>query len=336
MNARLYLVMCMLVVTVAACSESTSPEKDITVVLDVTPGAGTVLTDFTFDASGSIYDKRALEFRWDWENDGVWDTEWSSESIVTRRFASGDTVTIKVEVREGSKIRSAHRSILLDDRHGHILQRLSLPTGRQAKDIAYDGTHLWVTNWHDPTLKVDPATGDTLPAIPKPGGYTGGIAWDGEYIWVCDYLGETKIIKQDPSTGDVLDSFSAAYTAQCGGLDWDGEAFYHGSDQNDAGTLGDGLIHKYSPDGTELLPFASPGGSMSPQGVCYDGQDLWVTIDERDTLYVVDANDGSVLRTVPYTDAGSGALGRGVLVVGGYLWTSVGDSDAPELARMVP
>jgi len=336
MNTRLSILAIVLAISIAGRgADSTSPE--VTPALTVTPAAGTVLTDFTFDASSSSYGKRALEFRWDWENDGTWDTEWSSESTVTRRFASGDTMEIKVEVREGSKTASGVASLVLDDRHGYILERFDLPSWGLPKDIAYDGASFWITNWHHSTIEIDPATGDSLGTISKPGGYTGGIAWDGEYLWVCDsYMGGAKIIKQDPSSGNILDYFSVVYTAQCGGLDWDGEAFYYGSDQSSSGLDGDGLIHKYLPDGTELLSFASPGGSMSPQGMCYDGQDLWVTIVERDTLYVVDADDGSVLRTVPHSEVGYNGVGRGVLVVDGYLWAILGGPGAPELAQMVP
>ena len=44
----------------------------------ISPAAGVVETRFVLDASQSADAESAeLLFRWDWENDGVWDTEWA-------------------------------------------------------------------------------------------------------------------------------------------------------------------------------------------------------------------------------------------------------------------
>ena len=45
-----------------------------------------------------------------------------------------------------------------------------------------------------------------------------------------------------------------------------------------------------------ISPLAS---STRPNGLSYDGQYLWVGIADVDTLYVVDKDDGAVVRTVP-------------------------------------
>jgi len=55
-----------------------------------TPAAGgTTRTDFRFDASTSSDAEDApgiLQFRWDFDNDGVWDTTFSNDPVATRRF----------------------------------------------------------------------------------------------------------------------------------------------------------------------------------------------------------------------------------------------------------
>ena len=321
---------------IAACSSSTGPEgPQVAAVLEVTPAGGTAVTDFAFDAGGSTSQDRALEFRWDWESDGTWDTDWSSETTVTHRFVSGDTIRTKVEVRDGSRTATDVVEIAFDDRHGEILERIPFPYHWVAKDLTHDGTHLWVTTWEGNTIKIDPATGDSVGAIPGNSGWTGGAAWDGQHIWTTGWQGGAKAFKQDPLNGDVLETFSVTYSGDCGGFDWDGEAFYQGSDE--ASGQGDGHIHKYAPDGTHLLSFPSPRGSIDPRGVAYDGRDLWVAIQDRDTLYVVDPADGAVLRTVPHLEGGANGNSRGIVVVGDYLWAILNTwPDAPELGRMVP
>ena len=45
----------------------------------ISPDSGDTETIFVFDASVSTDDKDSvsvLEFRWDWENDGIWDTNY--------------------------------------------------------------------------------------------------------------------------------------------------------------------------------------------------------------------------------------------------------------------
>lgn len=56
----------------------------------------------TFDASESYDDDGdSLEYRWDWESDGVFDTEWSADPTAETSFASGGTIcTITLEVRD--------------------------------------------------------------------------------------------------------------------------------------------------------------------------------------------------------------------------------------------
>lgn len=334
MRAHLMLALAAAVLGILSCSSSDGPDAPIvSAALTVAPSAGTAITDFSFDASGSTTDRGSLEYRWDWEADGVWDTDWVAEATAIHRFVSGVAIVTKLEVRAEGSVAGDSVEIDFDDRHGTIVERIALPAWANAKDIAFDGSCFWVTNWNLKTLKIDAATGDSLAVIPGPKENTGGIAWDGQYLWTADWLGAPKIFKQDPADGSVLASFVVVYTGGCGGLDWTGEVLYYGSDKHIS--LGDGRIHTYSRDGTHLSSFASPAGSLHPRGVAYDGRDLWVTIDESDTLYVVDADDGAVLRTVPYPERYVGGVFPGIVIVGDYVWALVGRSPA-DLVRVVP
>jgi parallel beta-helix repeat protein len=70
---------------------------------DVSPPSGNATTLFAVDASSSsdIEDPiSALEVRWDWENDGAWDTVWSTEKTGQHQYTNPGTYTIRLEVRD--------------------------------------------------------------------------------------------------------------------------------------------------------------------------------------------------------------------------------------------
>ncbi len=69
----------------------------------VTPSAGTVVTEFQFDASGCSDAQdptSALEVRWDWEGDGDWDTDWTTTKTATYRYLEPGDHTVRLVVRD--------------------------------------------------------------------------------------------------------------------------------------------------------------------------------------------------------------------------------------------
>ncbi len=69
----------------------------------VEPSTGNTSTLFRFDASESFdgeSDADELKVRWDWENDGVWDTELSTDQQATHRFQTGGTYLVRLEVQD--------------------------------------------------------------------------------------------------------------------------------------------------------------------------------------------------------------------------------------------
>jgi hypothetical protein len=302
----------------AGCGSSTSPEAgpDVSAALEVTPTTGTAITDFTFDASASTVHRRGLEFRWDWESDGVWDTDWSGDAVVERRFVDGDTLTVTVQADEDGARDAASAAIILDSRHGHALETLPVHTTAPWV-LGTDGTHLWSSDWNTKRIyKIDPATGDTLLSHGPPNGWPNGIAYDGASFWVSDYRDGMMMFEMDPLTWTEISTFPIQYSSFPGGLAWDGGCLYHGSQIGDADPRSaDGRIHKYATDGTEIAAFDSPRGLTQPCGLAYDGEHLWVSILDRDTLYVVDPEDGTVLRAVP-----TPFQNHGIAVLDDHVW----------------
>ena len=58
-------------------------------------------SSIAFDASGSSDpDGDSLQYRWDYENDGTWDTDWSNDPIASRTWTDNWTGRVKVEVSD--------------------------------------------------------------------------------------------------------------------------------------------------------------------------------------------------------------------------------------------
>jgi hypothetical protein len=69
----------------------------------VRPASGTTDTVFQFDASccSDAEDPvTSLEVRWDWENDGTWDTDWSTTKTVSVEYDTPGTKTIALQVKD--------------------------------------------------------------------------------------------------------------------------------------------------------------------------------------------------------------------------------------------
>src|SRR2546426_342973 len=56
----------------------------------------------TFDASASTSSNGVLQARWDWEEDGVWDTAWSATLSASHAFLATGTYSIRLEVRDAA------------------------------------------------------------------------------------------------------------------------------------------------------------------------------------------------------------------------------------------
>ncbi len=93
------------------------PRTEPKAAFTVKPVTATVSTPFTFDASGCS-DKEDpvsdLVVRWDWENDGTWDTEFSTSKIATHQYSKEGIYTVKLEVKDTSGLTdSATRRIIV-------------------------------------------------------------------------------------------------------------------------------------------------------------------------------------------------------------------------------
>ena len=84
----------------------------------VAPAIGNSSTSFVFDASSSSdleYGPGPLVVRWDWENDGTWDTDWSTIKLTAHSFATDGTHTVALEVKDSANLSgTTTRQVVVD------------------------------------------------------------------------------------------------------------------------------------------------------------------------------------------------------------------------------
>ena len=149
-------------------------------------------------------------------------------------------------------------------------------------------------------------------------GLPGGAAFDGEALWVADFL-STKIRRIDPATGAVLATITGPgmYT---GGLAWDGSALWAAPEQS-------GMLYRLDPaTGAVLKSIPAPThGQKDPNGsdLAWDGTALWHGDYGAKKLRRVDPADGTVLAELP----SPGPQPFGLAMNGTYLVVSDATTD---------
>ncbi|NQT76919.1 MAG: PKD domain-containing protein [Bacteroidetes bacterium] len=104
MNIRVIIVVILFCLGVILCMCKKSDEENNSApaaAFTITPSIGDTQTDFIFDASGSTDNEDptpTLRVRWDWENDGAWDTDWSSNKVVNHTFTQVNDYSVTMEV----------------------------------------------------------------------------------------------------------------------------------------------------------------------------------------------------------------------------------------------
>lgn len=144
------------------------------------------------------------------------------------------------------------------------------------RDMAFDGTYLWVSHWQTNSIyKYDTSNFSLVASYDPPfPGHAHGLAWDGAYLWVGEESG--RIYKMT-TTGDTIRSipFNAPYSYDPRGLGFSSDGHLW------AGHQGYGRIYEIDTiSGAILNWYNAPGhvpGVNFQQGVDFGGGYLWTT-----------------------------------------------------------
>ena len=73
-------------------------------------------SEILFDASGSIDpDEDELQYRWDFDNDGIWDTDWNDDPTAINTWPDDYSGTVVVEVSDGELTDTATSTVTVSN-----------------------------------------------------------------------------------------------------------------------------------------------------------------------------------------------------------------------------
>ncbi len=90
--------------TLTETSTNTPPQAEFT----ITPPAGIVGVTFEFNASATTDDHDPisdLQFRWDFNADGIWDVGWTSDTTAQYTYSKGGSYKITLEVKDSEGLK---------------------------------------------------------------------------------------------------------------------------------------------------------------------------------------------------------------------------------------
>lgn len=105
----------LLIITIISCilfssCKKEEPNTPPIASFSISPENGNTDTIFVFDASGSTDKENTLEdlkFRWDWETDGSWDTDYTNKSTATHQFTEEGNYSVNMEVMDSDSLISS-------------------------------------------------------------------------------------------------------------------------------------------------------------------------------------------------------------------------------------
>ncbi|MCK5821313.1 MAG: hypothetical protein KAH17_05490 [Bacteroidales bacterium] len=94
-------------------------------ILIVTPDSAHLLTEFVFDGSLTHDDEDSLEtllFRWDFNGDGNWDTEFQENSITKHKYQTEDSYTAIMEVKDTMDLIGRQETPVIVNLLNHLIK----------------------------------------------------------------------------------------------------------------------------------------------------------------------------------------------------------------------
>lgn len=193
-----------------------------------------------------------------------------------------------------------------------IVESHPLPEG--ASGLAWDGTHLYcgiygVNGGH--IYRIDPETGSHELLFQGVHEDAFGLTFDGTHLWTTDHPGSSSTPAQAMKlgwNGDVLEQI-ALPDHYMSGIAWDDGEFLVSRYYPDPGH-----VYRLDADGHVLAQFDCPDDQ--PWDLAVQDGDIWIADYWGDTLYRVDADNGTVITSHAAEDVDP----AGIVWDGQYLW----------------
>jgi len=176
----------------------------------------------------------------------------------------------------------------LDPADGSVLGQFTLPFTGYVMDLTFDGTNLYIVEW-EPTQIIYKITtsGALITSFAAPSSYPRGITWDGQHLWIGE--ADNQMLYEVDTLGSVLDNISVfGIIGWTMGMEWvpghnNGHLWVNDDDYDDINQLN-------LSGGTAYLiqDFLHPVPDGIPEGICHDGEYLWVSEYFSTVLWQID------------------------------------------------
>ena len=142
--------------TLTVIKPNTKPVASFTII----PDTGTVNTEFTFDATSSYEneDETAdLEVRWDFENDGVWDTDFGYHKKTNHQYSAPGIYTVQMEILDkgGSRDTTTNSVVVIESNNPPTAEFSVTPdSGNIDTEFTFDASNSYDLEDQTADLKV--------------------------------------------------------------------------------------------------------------------------------------------------------------------------------------
>ena len=195
----------------------------------------------------------------------------------------------------------------------------SIGTGDYPQGIASDGTYLWVANFLVDTVSKIDPLTGSSTEFPTGDGPF-EVAFDGTNIWVTN-ASENTVSKINPADGSTIATFGTGTDPE--GIAFDGTSIWVANHI-------DNSVSKINPVTGSEVPI--PTGTLSGAfGVVFDGRNIWVTNSNIDTVSKIDPASEMVVGTYP-----TGDYPAGIAFDGTNLWIANYGNGSDSVMRMNP
>ena len=163
----------------------------------------------------------------------------------------------------------------------------TIPDGTEPYGVSSDGTHVWVSNFHEGTVaEIDASTGAVIKTITV-GNDPEGVSSDGTHVWVGNGLGDT-VTEIDAASGTVVNTIGVgnfpAFVSSDGTHVW-------------ATNYEDGTVSEIDAASATVVNTITVGSC--PEGVSSDSTHVWVLNACENTVSEIDTASGTVVNTIP-------------------------------------
>jgi len=224
-----------------------------------------------------------------------------------------ETLLTELSGRLNSRERRMYTVPMLQQTiYGRTVPVSRISAGKGPVGVAFDGAHIWVSNYADDSIKkINTTTDEVVTSVSMgDGARPRGIAFDGAHIWVAN-SGNDTVTRIDTLTDEIIARTPVGEGAGPVAIAFDGTHVW-------VANSGNARMRKI--DTTTGVVDEVPVGDPT-HGIAFDGRYIWAANSGNARISKIDALTGEVVERV---SVGKGPVG--VAFDGRYIWVANSES----------